>query len=82
MKESEADTGNQNHINLDSNITMGNDDFSQEGPNISNLREIRLKYIRQGQSPVRYRHSLGLPSLLMSDTIRPVTDVFFTNSQF
>ena len=59
MKESEVDTGNQNHINLDSNITMGNDDFSQEGPNISNLREIRLKYFRQGQSPVRYRYSLG-----------------------
>ena len=81
MKEIEADTGNQNHINLDSNITMENDDFSQEGPNISNLREIRLKYFRQGQSP-QSPHSLGLPSLLMSDTIRPVTDVFFTNSQF
>ena len=46
MKESETDTGNQNHINLDSNNAMENDDSSQEGPSISNLREIRLRHFR------------------------------------
>ena len=73
MKESETDTGNQNHINLDSNIAMENYHSSQEGPNISNLREIRLKHFRQRQPPIRCRHSVGSPSLLMSDTITPVT---------
>ena len=75
MKESEKDTKNQNHINLDSNIAMENDDSSQEGPNISNLRKIRLKHFRQRQPPVRYRQLVGSPSLLMSDTIRTVTEV-------
>ena len=46
MKESETDTGNQNHINLDSNNAMENDDSSKEGPSISNLREIRLRQFR------------------------------------
>ena len=69
-KESETDTGNQNHINLDSKITKENDDSSQEEPNINNLREIRLKHFQQRQPPVRCRHSVGSPSLLMSDTIR------------
>ena len=70
MKESERDTENQNHINfinLDSNIAKENYDSSQERPNINNLREIRLKHFRQRQPPVRYRHSVGSPSLLMSD---------------
>ena len=76
MKEREMDTEKQNHINfinLDSNIAKENYDSSQEQPNINNLREIRLKYFRQRQPPVRYRHSVGSPSLLMSDTIREVT---------
>ena len=76
MKEGEMDTEKQNHINfinLDSNIAKENYDSSQEQPNINNLREIRLKYFRQRQPPVRYRHSVGSPSLLMSDTIREVT---------
>ena len=75
MKESEKDTTNQNHINLDSNIAMENDDSSQEGPNIRNLREVRLKHFRQRQPPVRYRHSVVSPNLLMSDAIRLVTEV-------
>ena len=75
MKKSEKDTTNQNHISLDSNTAMENDDSSQEGTNISNLREIRLKHFRQRQPPVRYRQSVGSPSLFMSDTIRPVTEV-------
>ena len=53
MKESETDTGNQNHIHLDSNIAMENDGSSQKGPSISNLREIRLNHFRQRQPPVR-----------------------------
>ena len=47
MKESETDTGNQNHISLDSNIAKENNDSSQEGPNINSLRQIRLKHFRQ-----------------------------------
>ena len=74
-KESEKNTTNQNHINLDSNIAGENDDSSQEGPNISNLKEIRLKHFRQRQSLARYRYSVGSVSLLMSDTIRPVAEV-------
>ena len=56
MKEGEMDTEKQNHINfinLDSNIAKENYDSSQEQPNINNLREIRLKYFRQRQPPVR-----------------------------
>ena len=75
MNESETGTGNQNHINLDSNITLENDHSFQEGPGVSNLREIRLNHFRPKQPPMRYRHSVGSPSLLMSDSIRPVTEL-------
>ena len=75
MNKSETGTGNQNHINLDSKIAKENDDSSQEGLNINNLGEIRLKHFQQRQPPVRYTHSVGSPSLLMSDTIRQVTEV-------
>ena len=64
VKESEKDTADQKHINLDIDIAMKNDDSSQEGPNISNLKEIRLKHFRQRQPPVRYRHSVDSRSLL------------------
>ena len=75
VNKSETDTGNQNHINLDSNIAMENDDSFQEGLGISNLREIRLNHFQPIQPPVRCKHSIGSPSFLISETIRPVTEV-------
>ena len=71
MKERETDTGNQNHMNLDSNIAMENDNFSQEGPNISHRMDVRLNHFRQtNTNEIHILDRFAKPN-----SIRPVTKV-------